>query len=205
MKKNLLWMLAVILCCGPMTAQAQDEQEFEVIAGDFNIVKQPGKTGTVEFDYDNAKVGNLRTMSITSETIVAYLQNNDQKAFRKWEDIKEEGKEMFIKRWNEDKSKCIKLIEQGDADYQIKIKADLIDTGNSGSAAWSFNKRDGGLVISGTLEVLDASGNSVCKMKINRYRGAATRSVDFKMPTFSRRVILFHKSLAKDLLETILK
>lgn len=205
MKKNLLWMLAAILCCGPLTAQAQDEPEFEVIAGDFMVVKQKGKTGTVEFDYDNAKVGNLHTKNITDDTVLEYLEKNDKKALRKWEDVKEEGKEMFIKRWNEEKSKCIKLKEKGDADYLIKIKADVFDTGNSGSATWSWNKRDGGVMISGTLEVLDASGKSVCKMKINRYRGASSRNIDLKVPNFHRRVVLFHKSLAKDLLETILK
>ncbi len=204
MKKKLMWMLAAILCCGTMTVQAQEEQEFEVTEGDFNVVKQKGKTGSVTFDYDHARMGNLRTKTIDKETVVEYLQKNDEKSFRKWDDFKQEGKEMFIKRWNEEKSKCIKLTEKGDADYQIIIKADLFDAGNSGSATWSWSKRDGGIVISGTLEVLDASGKSVCKMKINRYRGASSRNVDLKAPTFHRRFVLFHKSLAKDLLETIL-
>ena len=197
-------MLAAILCCGTMTVQAQEEQEFEVTEGDFNVVKQKGKTGSVTFDYDYARMGNLRTKTIDKETVVEYLQKNDEKSFRKWDDFKQEGKEMFIKRWNEEKSKCIKLTEKGDADYQIIIKADLFDAGNSGSATWSWSKRDGGIVISGTLEVLDASGKSVCKMKINRYRGASSRNIDLKAPTFHRRFVLFHKSFAKDLLETIL-
>ena len=197
-------MLAAILCCGTMNVQAQEEQEFEVTEGDFNVVKQKGKTGSVTFDYDHARKGNLRTKTIDKETVVEYLQKNDEKSFRKWDDFKQEGKEMFIKRWNEEKSKCIKLTEKDDADYQIIIKADFFDAGNSGSAAWSWNKRDGGIVISGTLEVLDASGKSVCKMKINRYRGASSRNVDLKAPTFHRRFVLFHKSFAKDLLETIL-
>ena len=199
-----MWMLAAILCCGTMNVQAQEEQEFEVTEGDFNVVKQKGKTGSVTFDYDHARMGNLRMKTIDKETVVEYLQKNDEKSFRKWDDYKQEGKEMFIKRWNEEKSKCIKLTEKDDADYQIIIKADFFDAGNSGSAAWSWNKRDGGIVISGTLEVLDASGKSVCKMKINRYRGASTRNVDLKVPTFHRRFVLFHKSFAKDLLETIL-
>lgn len=204
MKQKLMWMLAAILCCGTMNVQAQEEQEFEVTEGDFNVVKQKGKTGSVTFDYDHARMGNLRMKTIDKETVVDYLQKNDEKSFRKWDDYKQEGKEMFIKRWNEEKSKCIKLTEKDDADYQIIIKADFFDAGNSGSAAWSWNKRDGGIVISGTLEVLDASGKSVCKMKINRYRGASTRNVDLKVPTFHRRFVLFHKSFAKDLLETIL-
>lgn len=199
-----MWMLAAILCCGTMNVQAQEEQEFEVTEGDFNVVKQKGKTGSVTFDYDHARMGNLRMKTIDKETVVEYLQKNDEKSFRKWDDYKQEGKEMFIKRWNEEKSKCIKLTEKDDADYQIIIKADFFDAGNSGSATWSWSKRDGGIVISGTLEVLDASGKSVCKMKINRYRGASTRNVDLKVPTFHRRFVLFHKSFAKDLLETIL-
>lgn len=199
-----MWMLAAILCCGTMNVQAQEEQEFEVTEGDFNVVKQKGKTGSVTFDYDHARMGNLRMKTIDKETVVDYLQKNDEKSFRKWDDYKQEGKEMFIKRWNEEKSKCIKLTEKDDADYQIIIKADFFDAGNSGSATWSWSKRDGGIVISGTLEVLDASGKSVCKMKINRYRGASTRNVDLKVPTFHRRFVLFHKSFAKDLLETIL-
>lgn len=199
-----MWMLAAILCCGTMNVQAQEEQEFEVTEGDFNVVKQKGKTGSVTFDYDHARMGNLRAKTIDKETVVEYLQKNDEKSFHKWDDYKQEGKEMFIKRWNEEKSKCIKLTEKDDADYQIIIKADFFDAGNSGSATWSWSKRDGGIVISGTLEVLDASGKSVCKMKINRYRGASTRNVDLKVPTFHRRFVLFHKSFAKDLLETIL-
>lgn len=205
MKQNLLWMLAVMIFCGPMTAQTQNEQEFEVTEGDFNVVKQKDKTGTVTFDYDKAKMGNLSRMTIDNETLLEFLEKNDEKAFKNWEEYKQEGKEMFIKRWNEEDSKCIKLIEKGDADYQIKIKAELFDAGNAGASSWSMNKRGGGIVISGTLEVLDASGKSVCKMKINRYRGASSRTFDMKTPTFHRRTVLFHKSLAKDLLETILK
>ena len=38
-------------------------------------------------------------------------------------------------------------------------------------------------------------------MNVNRYRGASSRNLDIKIPTFHRRTVLFHKSLAKDLLE----
>ena len=65
-------MLAAILCCGTMNVQAQEEQEFEVTEGDFNVVKQKGKTGSVTFDYDHARMGNLRTKTIDKETVVEY-------------------------------------------------------------------------------------------------------------------------------------
>ncbi len=205
MKNYLLWMLTAILCCGPLMAQAQEEEKFLVVEGDFyNVVRQPGKTAIVTFDYDQAKLANLSTGEVRDETLISFLKNNDEKAYNNWEDYKSEGKDEFIERWNDAKKKCIKLMDGEVADYHINIHADAFDTGNAGAATWSWNKRSGGIMITGTLTITDASGKSVCTMKINRYRGTSTRNFDFKFPNFHRRVVLFHKSLAKDLLELVL-
>ena len=194
-----MFLLAVMAM---MTLAVQaDEEEFVVTSGDFKVVMQPGKIGRVEVDFTKAKVGNLSTMEITDQSFIDYLEANDQKVFKKWSEYQEEGEETFMDRWNDAKKKVIKLTKKGTPDYIIKINATQLDPGNSGAATWSWNKRDGGIIISGTLEVLDASGSSVCKMNINRYRGASTRTLDIKIPTFHRRTVLFHKSLAKDLLE----
>ena len=184
MKK--LFLLAVMAMMA-IAVQA-DEEEFVVTSGDFNVVRQPGKTGRLEVDFTKAKVGNLSTMEITDQTFMDYLAANDQK-------------ETFMERWNDAKKKVIKLTKKDTPDYIIKINAAQLDPGNSGAATWSWNKRGGGIIISGTLEVIDAAGNSVCKMNINRYRGFSTRGLDIKIPTFHRRTLLLHKSLAKDLLE----
>ena len=194
-----MFLLAVMAM---MTLAVQaDEEEFVVTSGDFKVVMQPGKIGRVEVDFTKAKVGNLSTMEITDQSFIDYLEANDQKVFKKWSEYQEEGEETFMDRWNDAKKKVIKLTKKDTPDYIIKINAAQLDPGNSGAATWSWNKRGGGIIISGTLEVLDASGNSVCKMNINRYRGFSTRGLDIKIPTFHRRTVLFHKSLAKDLLE----
>lgn len=185
------------------TAQA-DEDEFVVTSGDFNVVRQPGKIGRLEVDFTQAKVGNLSTMEITDQTFIDYLKENDQKVYEKWSEYQEEAIETFMERWNDAKKKVIKLTKKDTPDYIIKINAAQLDPGNSGAATWSWNKRGGGIIISGTLEVIDAAGNSVCKMNINRYRGFSTRGIDIKIPTFHRRTLLLHKSLAKDLLEFLL-
>ena len=185
------------------TAQA-DEDEFVVTSGDFNVVRQPGKIGRLEVDFTQAKVGNLSTMEITDQTFIDYLKENDQKVYKKWNEYQEEAIETFMERWNDAKKKVIKLTKKDTPDYIIKINAAQLDPGNSGAATWSWNKRGGGIIISGTLEVIDAAGNSVCKMNINRYRGFSTRGIDIKIPTFHRRTLLLHKSLAKDLLEYLL-
>ena len=185
------------------TAQA-DEDEFVVTSGDFNVVRQPGKIGRLEVDFTQAKVGNLSTMEITDQTFIDYLKENDQNVYKKWSEYQEEAIETFMERWNDAKKKVIKLTKKDMPDYIIKINAAQLDPGNSGAATWSWNKRGGGIIISGTLEVIDAAGNSVCKMNINRYRGFSTRGIDIKIPTFHRRTLLLHKSLAKDLLEYLL-
>ena len=185
------------------TAQA-DEDEFVVTSGDFNVVRQPGKIGRLEVDFTQAKVGNLSTMEITDQTFIDYLKENDQKVYKKWNEYQEEAIETFMERWNDAKKKVVKLSKMDTPDYIIKINAAQLDPGNSGAATWSWNKRGGGIIISGTLEVIDAAGNSVCKMNINRYRGFSTRGIDIKIPTFHRRTLLLHKSLAKDLLEYLL-
>ena len=185
------------------TAQA-DEDEFVVTSGDFNVVRQPGKIGRLEVDFTQAKVGNLSTMEITDQTFIDYLKENDQNVYKKWSEYQEEAIETFMERWNDAKKKVIKLTKKDTPDYIIKINAAQLDPGNSGAATWSWNKRGGGIIISGTLEVIDAAGNSVCKMNINRYRGFSTRGIDIKIPTFHRRTLLLHKSLAKDLLEFLL-
>jgi len=197
MKK--LFLLAVMAMMA-IAVQA-DEEEFVVTSGDFNVVRQPGKTGRLEVDFTKAKVGNLSTMEITDQTFMDYLAANDQKVFKKWSEYQEEAIETFMERWNDAKKKVIKLTKKDTPDYIIKINAAQLDPGNSGAATWSWNKRGGGIIISGTLEVIDTAGNSVCKMNINRYRGFSTRGLDIKIPTFHRRTLLLHKSLAKDLLE----
>ena len=197
-----MFLLAVMAM---MTLAVQaDEEEFVVTSGDFKVVMQPGKIGRVEVDFTKAKVGNLSTMEITDQSFIDYLEANDQKVFKKWSEYQEEGEETFMDRWNDAKKKVIKLTKKDTPDYIIKINATQLDPGNSGAATWSWNKRGGGIIISGTLEVLDAAGNSVCKMNINRYRGFSTRGLDIKIPTFHRRTVLLHKSLAKDLLEFLL-
>ena len=194
-----MFLLAVMAM---MTLAVQaDEEEFVVTSGDFKVVMQPGKIGRVEVDFTKAKVGNLSTMEITAQSFIDYLEANDQKVFKKWSEYQEEGEETFMDRWNDAKKKVIKLTKKDTPDYIIKINAAQLDPGNSGAATWSWNKRGGGIIISGTLEVIDAAGNSVCKMNINRYRGFSTRGLDIKIPTFHRRTLLLHKSLAKDLLE----
>jgi hypothetical protein len=185
------------------TAAFADDDEFKVVSGSFvDVVRQPGKTATVEFDYLNATIVDQEK---SGRTLQKWLQDEDPKVFDNWSKHIADAKKYFTNRWNEEKKQNLKIIDGGQADYSIVVKATKFSTGNSGAAYWSLSKRDGGIIISGELTIKDANGNTVCKVDLIDYRGASSRTLDLKMPNFSRRMQMFHKSLAKDLLEDIKK
>lgn len=198
MKKILMMALMAIVALG---AYADDEPEFTVTSGSFvDVVRQPRKTAIVEFNYLDAKTGNLRSKSLTDKTLREKLATEDEDVYKDCDDILENSKEYFVKRWNEEKKKNVKMLEKGKGDYHFVFTASAFDTGNAGASYWSVSKRDGGITVNAILEIKDASGQTVCTVKIHRYRGASSRNLDFKFPNFKRRMQMFHKSLAKDLL-----
>ena len=203
MKKFMMMALMAIVALG---AYADDEPEFTVTSGSFvEIVRQPGKTATVEFNYLDALTGNMKGNTLSDKTLREKLKTESEDDYNEWDEILEDSKEYFVKRWNEEKKHNVKMLEKGKGDYHFVFTASAFDTGNAGASYWSLSKRDGGVTISGTLEIKDASGKTVCTLKIHRYRGASSRNVDFKFPRFKRRMQMFHKSLAKDLLEDVTK
>ena len=66
---------------------------------------------------------------------------------------------------------------------------------------WSWNRKSGGVIMRGNVEVVAADGTNVCTVEVNDFRGNATRGFDMKVPSFGRRMALFHKSLAKELFD----
>jgi len=200
MKRLFMMTMMVVLA---VTAAFADDDEFKVVEGSFvDVVRQPGKTATVEFDYLNATIADKEQ---SGRTLEKWLQDEDPKVYGKWDKHMKDAKEYFTNRWNEEKKQNLQIVDNGNADYRILVKATKFSTGNAGAAYWSMSKRDGGIIISGELVIKDASGKTVCKVDLIDYRGASSRTLDLKMPNFTRRMQMFHKSLAKDLLEDIKK
>ena len=199
--KRLFMMTMMVVVS--ITAAFADDDEFKVVEGSFvDVVRQPGKTATVEFDYLNATIADKEQ---SGRTLKKWLQDEDPEVFGKWDKHMADAKKFFTKRWNEEKKQNLQIVDDGKADYRILVKATKFSTGNAGAAYWSISKRDGGIIISGELVIKDASGKTVCKVDLIDYRGASSRTFDLKMPNFTRRMQMFHKSFAKDLLEDIEK
>ncbi len=200
MKKLFMMTMMVVFSVAGAFA---DDDEFKVVEGSFvDVVRQPGKTATVEFDYLNATIADKEQ---SGRTLKKWLQDEDPEVFGKWDKHMADAKKFFTKRWNEEKKQNLQIVDDGKADYRILVKATKFSTGNAGAAYWSISKRDGGIIISGELVIKDASGKTVCKVDLIDYRGASSRTFDLKMPNFTRRMQMFHKSFAKDLLEDIEK
>ena len=64
---------------------------------------------------------------------------------------------------------------------------------------WSWGPKGGGVMMRGTVEVTNAAGKKVCVFEIEDFRGRSTRGLDMKLPSFGRRMALFHKTLAKEI------
>ena len=200
MKRLFMMTMMVVVS---ITAAFADDDEFKVVEGSFvDVVRQPGKTATVEFDYLNATIVDKEQ---SGRTLKKWLQDEDPEIFGKWDKHMADAKKFFTKRWNEEKKQNLQIVDDGKADYRILVKATKFSTGNAGAAYWSISKRDGGIIISGELVIKDVSGKTVCKVDLIDYRGASSRTFDLKMPNFTRRMQMFHKSFAKDLLEDIEK
>ena len=165
-----------------------------MVEGSFvDVVRQRGKTATVEFDYLNATIADREN---SGRTLKQWLQDESPKELNKWSEHMENAEEFFRERWNDESKKNIKIVKEGNPDYRIIVKATKFSTGNSGAAYWSV----------GDLTIVETStGKTVCKINLIDYRGASSRNLDFKFPNFTRRMKMFHKSFAKDLLQDIQK
>ena len=191
-------MLTAFVALFAIVAQAQ---KFSIISGDPSAFKQKGKTANVVLDYTGAKRADLSKKELEDVNIMDFLKENDEKIYRNWDKHMEECREWFCDRWNKEKKTFVKALEEGKGDYVIKIHADYVDFGNVAAAMWSFNKHSGGVMMRGTFSIEDQAGNTLCVVKLNDFRGQSDRTISMKYPTAGRRLALFHKGLAKDMLE----
>ena len=129
--KRFLMMAMMAVCA--VTAAFADDDEFKVVEGSFvDVVRQRGKTATVEFDYLDATIADREN---SGRTLKQWLQDEDPKVLAKWDKHMEDAEEYFRERWNDESKKNIKIVKDGNPDYRIFVKATKFSTGNSGAAA----------------------------------------------------------------------
>lgn len=122
MKKMMMALMAIFA----VTTAFADDDEFKVVEGSFvDVVRQPGKTATVEFNYLDAQAVE-RTRS--DRSLKQLLQEDDPKNFERWDYLMNEAKKFFTERWNEEKKHNLKIVDGKNADYHIIINTTKFDT-----------------------------------------------------------------------------
>jgi len=194
MKKVLMMALMTLV------AMSVNAQALVVKSGNLATMLQKDKTAALKIDFSKAKMANLSKKELKETLFMDFLKESDPETYQIWDKHAKECYDFFAERWNDDKASA-KIDDDKSADYTINVKFDYIDIGNGTAATWSWSRKSGGVMMRGTVQVTDANGSDVCTVDVNDFRGNSTRGFDMKMPTFGRRMALFHKSLAKELLD----
>ena len=183
-----------------LVAMSVNAQALVVKSGNLATMLQKDKTAALKIDFSKAKMANLSKKELKETLFMDFLKESDPETYQIWDKHAKECYDFFAERWNDDKASA-KIDDDKSADYTINVKFDYIDIGNGAAATWSWSRKSGGVMMRGTVQVTDANGSDVCTVDVNDFRGNSTRGFDMKMPTFGRRMALFHKSLAKELLD----
>lgn len=183
-----------------LVAMSVNAQALVVKSGNLATMLQKDKTAALKIDFSKAKMANLSKKELKETLFMDFLKESDPETYQIWDKHAKECYDFFAERWNDDKASA-KIDDDKSADYTINVKFDYIDIGNGAAATWSWSRKSGGVMMRGTVQITDANGNDVCTVDVNDFRGNSTRGFDMKMPTFGRRMALFHKSLAKELLD----
>ena len=183
-----------------LVAMSVNAQALVVKSGNLATMLQKDKTAALKIDFSKAKMANLSKKELKETLFMDFLKESDPETYQIWDKHAKECYVFFAERWNDDKASA-KIDDDKSADYTINVKFDYIDIGNGAAATWSWSRKSGGVMMRGTIQVTDANGSDVCTVDVNDFRGNSTRGFDMKMPTFGRRMALFHKSLAKELLD----
>ena len=183
-----------------LVAMSVNAQALVVKSGNLATMLKKDKTAALKIDFSKAKMANLSKKELKETLFMDFLKESDPETYQIWDKHAKECYDFFAERWNDDKESA-KIDDDTSADSTSNGKYDYIDIGNGAAATWSWSRKSGGVMMRGTVQVTDANGSDVCTVDVNDFRGNSTRGFDMKMPTFGRRMALFHKSLAKELLD----
>jgi hypothetical protein len=114
-------------------------------------------------DYSSAKVEN--------QTLEAYLKSRGDDFVRDWPEDQKKAREYFVVRFNKKFKKGMQIVDDG-ADYAIQIHVNNLDMGNGAAAFFSFSAKGGGVIMSGTVDVLNTKTQArVCSLVVDEVKG----------------------------------
>ena len=182
MKKLLLATLVCFFCITNVVAG----NPVSVKSGQILALKTPSKA-IMDVDYSATKVGKI--------PLDDYLQGRGTDFVRDWPQEAETAASYFREQFNK-KSKGMKLTtDETVASYKILIRVKTLDMGNAGSffvsMALGGSKKAGGVIMNGTVEIIDLKTNQVvCLLYVDDVKGEGN-------PKDAIRMGMMYKELAK--------
>lgn len=142
MKKMLLALFMAF------TVTISKAGDITVLSGDLSYMNNPSITATVRFDYANCY--------IEGQPYMEYLQKRGSDFVANWPSESQMSEDYFIKCWNHDNKKGMKLSVAAKGDYTMVIVVKEMDMG-SGAASFFVGFGAGGASMSGVMYLFKGS------------------------------------------------
>lgn len=191
MRKLVLMFIAMTMALS-LSAQKNSVQ---MVSGDKDVFyKEEAVVNVVIDDHKTLIDGKDKTADI-------YYGDKGADEYQKFIEDLDRAHESFITFFNEKKSSRIKLTMTGepqfDAEYTLKINVASMNVGNAGGMVWGVNRKAGGALINGNMQLINNETDEVvCEFIFAGVKGLLS-------PVFKGRAISVYRYLADNLLKAV--
>lgn len=191
MKKLVLLFIAMTMALS-LSAQKNSVQ---LVSGDKDVFyKEEAVVNVIIDDHKTLIDGKDKTADV-------YYGDKGADEYKKFVEDLDRAHESFITFFNEKKSSRIKLTMTGepqfDAEYTLKINVASMNVGNAGGMVWGVNRKAGGALINGNMQLINNETDEVvCEFIFARVKGILS-------PVFRGRAISVYRYLADNLLKAV--
>ena len=167
----------------------------QMVSGDKDVFyKEEAVVNVVIDDHKTLIDGKDKTADI-------YYGDKGADEYQKFIEDLDRAHESFITFFNEKKGGRIKLTMTGepqfDAEYTLKINVVSMNVGNAGGMVWGVNRKAGGALINGNMQLINNETDEVvCEFIFAGVKGLLS-------PVFKGRAISVYRYLADNLLKAV--
>lgn len=172
---------------------AKKKVNVSVVSGDISVVRQEGKTASLEFNYDD--------LIIEGKPALEYLSKQSANHLKDWPEDNRKVAAYFLKKWNDKNKDGLQLVENSEgADYKMLIHVTYLDLGSMAGAFLGLKKTDGGCIVTATITISDQKGNSICQLQVDELKGDGQKPWDIGTNEVNRRSYAYEK-MAKQVID----
>lgn len=169
--KRVMYLLVALALMPTLAFAGNKDDKVTIKSGNAKFIVEEASTATAKFDFSKAVVEE-------NETIDEYLTRRGEDFVKDWPQVQSDVIDYMAKFLNKKNKKGMQIVNSGTTQYEMVIHVTAIDFGSTGKTIarefnpFNFSAKTGGAVMSGIVEVLDASTHqSLCEVQINDIKG----------------------------------